>query len=174
MLHHLVSFSLGLILWQCVWHFFLDLPLDEDEGEGSRIALLLGPHTLVAAVRKSGRVLVVWTLSSLWRDLYKNVLQLHYNFKSSLLTNWSAKWGLKVDSGLVAILHLQRFAKDCQLTPDNYLCAFTVAHPVQIYLGPQIDARGALTPQLVEQATMTTSSILMLYSCKNLWKNVTC
>ena len=34
-----------------VWHFFLDLPLDEDEGEGSRIALLLGPHTLVAAVR---------------------------------------------------------------------------------------------------------------------------
>ena len=114
------------------------------------------------------------TLSSLWRDLYKNVLQLHYNFKSSLLTNWSAKWGLKVDSGLVAILHLQRFAKDCQLTPDNYLCAFTVAHPVQIYLGPQIDARGALTPQLVEQAAMTTSSILMLYSCKNLWKNVTC
>jgi len=117
---------------------------------------------------------VLKTLSSLWRDLYKNVLQLHYNFKSSLLTNWSAKWGLKVDSGLVAILHLQRFAKDCQLTPDNYLCAFTVAHPVQIYLGPQIDARGALTPQLVEQATMTTSSILMLYSCKNLWKNVTC
>ena len=42
-----------------VWHFFLDLPLDEDEGEGSRIALLLGPHTLVAAVRKSGRVLVL-------------------------------------------------------------------------------------------------------------------
>ena len=34
-----------------VWHFFLDLPLDEDEGEGCRIALLLGPHTLVAAVR---------------------------------------------------------------------------------------------------------------------------
>ena len=30
---------------------FLDLPLDEDEGEGCRIALLLGPHTLVAAVR---------------------------------------------------------------------------------------------------------------------------
>ena len=71
----------------------------------------------------------------------QNVLQLDYNFKCSLLTNWSAKWGLKVDSGLVAILHLQRFAKDCQLTPDNYLCAFTVAHPVQIYLGPQIDAR---------------------------------
>ena len=126
-----------------VRHFFLDLPLDEDEGEGCRIALLLGPHTLVAAVRKSGRVLVLKTLSSLWRDLYIDVLQRKPTFYRTiqLRTNWSANWGLGLIMAKWQLCTCKDLLRTANTLQQRYLCSFTVVRPVQNlagYVGPGI------------------------------------
>ena len=68
------------------------------------------------------------------RDLYKNVLQLDSHFRICITNQLVGQKEYRVDNGLVAICTCRGLLKTAKLPKIDYLCSFTVAHPVQIFL----------------------------------------
>ena len=67
-------------------------------------------------------------------DLYINVLLLTHilGYTTNQLVGQKE---YRVDNGLVAICTCRGLLKTAKYFRVDYLCSFTVAHPVQIYLG---------------------------------------
>ena len=103
--------------------------------EGRQAALIVRTPFLVTAVRRIWKGTGVEdTFSVLSMRSVQNVLLIDSDF-SIYVTNWSAKRSIEVDNGLVAICTCRGLLKTAKYFRVDYLCSFTVAHPVQIYLG---------------------------------------
>ena len=72
---------------------------------------------------------------SLARDLYINMLLLDSHFRIYVTNQLVGQKEYRVDNGLVAICTCRGLLKTAKYFRVDYLCSFTVAHPVQIYLG---------------------------------------
>ena len=124
--------QISRIVWSDnVWRFTSTLLLVEDKGRPSGSLALWG--LCRSGYSRSQNLKVYWCwwhfLSS-QRNLYKLCYCLIHILGNILLANWTAKWSVRVDSGLVTICTCRGLLKTAKYPSIDYLCSFTVEHTV--------------------------------------------